>query len=439
MAPGRKLSFKESMSMRFIKRCALIVLTCVAVIFGQALLSHSEQTPITDSHLSAINDLFEQNNVPKGYAALDMYGRVELKGEYSDEQEVDRAFSLAQTVVGIKWVSPVTPENIKVKEWERRFGSLFSRAKVLKPAVKGDAAPGPIRNRYALVVGIGEFMAEAQGIPKLQFSVHDAKSYYNFLIDPDKGGFQRENVVFLSDRNATKNNIAKALDRIKSMAEPDDLVTIYMSSHGTPPEKFGGVFIVTYDSEVKPRERIWHTSITETMLKDFIEGLRAKRLVMILDACYSNGAYRKVPGFLPPGGKSLGASDAEGYGISKEYGKRLLGAKDIVLEEAPSKPKAKSKSTADSRSESWGKVLIGASGPGEQSWESDSLNNSIFTYYFLDGLNRNNGSVQNAFFYAKPLVPQRVKQEKGQDIDQNPQVIATNQDWNMRLSQKMAR
>jgi uncharacterized caspase-like protein len=33
-------------------------------------------------------------------------------------------------------------------------------------------------------------------------------------------------------------------------------------------------------------------------------------------------------------------------------------------------------------------VLIGASGPGEQSWESDALNNSIFTYYYLDGLNR---------------------------------------------------
>jgi uncharacterized caspase-like protein len=79
-------------------------------------------------------------------------------------------------------------------------------------------------------------------------------------------------------------------------------------------------------------------------------------------------------------------------------------------------------------------VLIGASGPGEQSWESDSLNNSIFTYYYLDGLNRHNGSVQQAFQYSKPLVYQRVKQEKGGDIDQNPQVIATNQNWNMQLS-----
>jgi hypothetical protein len=421
-----------------LKRSSLLIVATIALTLFSFQTLFSEQSLVTDRHLSRINDLFTKNNVAKGYAVIDRYGRVELKGEYSDEDEVDRAFSIAQTVVGIRWVSPVTPENIKVKTWEKRFGDLFSRAKVLKPSVTGDSPPGPVKNRYALVVGIGEFKAESQGIPRLQFAVHDATSYYNFLIDPKRGGFPRENVVFLSNQNATRTNIANALDRIKNMAESDDLVTIYMSSHGTPPEKFGGVFIVTYDTEVKPREKVWHTSITENMLKDFIETVRARRLVMILDACYSNGAYRKVPGFLPAGGKSLGASDNEGYGISKEYGRRLIGAKDIVLDEPKVKPQAKAKSATESQ-DGWGTVLIGASGPGEQSWESDQLNNSIFTYYFLDGLNRYNGSVQNAFYHARPLVPQRVKQEKGGDIDQNPQVIATTQNWDMRLAQKKTR
>ena len=326
-----------------LKQRSLVIVATIALILFSFGTLFSEQSLVTDRHLSQINDLFKKNHVAKGYAVFDRYGRVELKGEYADEDEVDRAFSIAQTIVGIRWVSPVTPEDIKVKTWEKRFGDLFSRAKVLKPVVKGDAQPGPVKNRYALVVGIGEFKAESQGIPRLQFAVHDATSYYNFLIDPKRGGFPRENVVFLSNRNATKNNIADALEHIKNKAEPDDLVTIYMSSHGTPPEKFGGVFIVTYDTEVKPREKVWHTSITENMLKDFIETVRARRLVMILDACYSNGAYRKVPGFLPPGGKSLGAGDNEGYGISKEYGRRLIGAKDIVLDEPKVKPTGKSK------------------------------------------------------------------------------------------------
>lgn len=414
----------------------LLILTLL--ISGQEPV-YSRQSPVDDNHVLQANKLFRGNGIYNGFVVIDRYGRLELKGDYNDEQEVDRAFSLAQTVVGIKWVSPVTPENIKVKEWEKRFGSLFERAKVLKPSVRGDIPPGPIKNKYALVAGIGKFKygktaANPKGIEPLQFTVRDAISFNQFLTNPSLGGFRQENITFLTDHNATRANIVNALNKIANLAREDDLVVIYLSSHGTPPDKFGGVFIVAYDTEVMPREKVWHTAVSENILKDFVENLQAKRLVMILDTCYSNGAYRSVPGFLPPGGKSLGAGDDEGYGISNNYGRRLLGSKDIVIEDAPvktstSKPKGL-------EGDGWGKVLIGASGAGEQSWESDKLNNSIFTYYFLDGLKRHNGSLKNAFYYAKPLVYQRVKQEKGRDIEQNPQVMATNTEWDMRLSSK---
>jgi hypothetical protein len=419
--------------MKFLKTVISLVIVTALIVCVHPCLLFAQQTPITEQHILAISNSFAQNGLTKGRVVLDRYGRVELKGEYYDEKEVDRAFSLAQTVVGVKWVSPVTPENIKVKEWERRLSNLFSRAKVLKPTStdRGGEAPGPVQSRYALVAGVGTFK---NGIQPLQYAVRDATSFYGFLINPAGARFPRENVAFLTDQNATRGNITAALDRIRSLAQPDDLVTIYVSSHGTPPDKFGGVHVVTYDTEVKPRENVWHTALTESILKEFIETLRAKRLVMILDTCYSNGAYRSVPGFLPPGGKSLGANDEEGYGISKDYGKRLLGSKDIVLEDGPRKDTPKSLDTAEQ--EEWGKVLVSASGAGEKSWESDSLQNSVFTYYFLDGLNRNDGSIKNAFFYAKPLVYQRVKQEKGADIDQNPQVMATSDHWNMRLSAK---
>jgi hypothetical protein len=415
---------------------AILGITAGLVIWllASVTLVCAEQSPLTEQHLAQVNSLFRSNNVANGYVAFDSYGRAELKGEYADEREVDAAFSLAQTVVGVRWVSPVTPENIRVKEWEKRIGSLFSRARVLKPEPKGDAPPGPIRNRYALVVGVGKFK---YGINSLAYSTRDAETFYQFLTDPQRGQFRPENVIYLTDENATRANVAAALDRIKGVAENDDLVTVYMSSHGTPPDKRGAVNIVTYDAEIKPRERIWHTSITEEMLKNFIDGTRAKRLVMVLDTCYSNGAYRAVPGFLPPGGKSLGADEDEGYGLNRDYGKRLLGAKDIVFEDEP--VKAGAKGIPAPENDGWGKVLIGASGSGERSWESDNLKNSIFTYYFVDGLNRYNGSVQSAFYYAKPLVPQRVRQEKGTDIDQNPQVMATHPNWNMQLAQRRAR
>jgi hypothetical protein len=411
----------------------------VAAVVGLAARAAAQQSPVGAEHLARVNALLRQNGIPGAAAVLDRQGRIELKGEYENEPEVDRAFSIAQTVVGIRWVSPVTPEAVRVKEWEKRLGSLFLRARVLSPeGAAGGPPPGPIRARHALVVGVGSFehgqsAANPRGIAPLQFAVRDATSFYQFLADPKRGGFPAANIFFLADRNATLANITRALEQIRNRAEADDLVAVYLSSHGTPPDKFGGVFVVAYDTRVQPRESVWQTAVSEALLRDFVERLRARRLVMILDTCYSNGAYRGVPGFLPPGGKSLGAGDDEGYGISAGYGKRLLGAKDIVAE-APAPPA----STAGGAGapDGWGTVLIGASGAGERSWESDQLHNSIFTYYYLEGLNRSGGSVQQAFYHAKPLVSRRVKQEKGRDIDQTPQVMATSPNWDMRLSVK---
>lgn len=407
----------------------MALLMGVLILFCSMPAAAQEQSPVTDAHLQQINALFKQNNVPLGHAAFDQYNRVILKGEYADEQEVDRAFSLAQTVVGVRWVSPVTPENIKVKEWERRIGSLFSRSRVIQQSGSLDTPPGPVRNRYAIVVGVGRFME--QGINPLQFSVRDAESFYRFLADAGKTSFPRENIIYLTNQQATKSNIQNAFNRIKSLAREDDLVVFYMSSHGAPPDKNGAVNLVTYDTELRPRERVWHTSLNEQMLRDFTEGVRAKRLVMILDTCYSNGAYRRVPGFLPPGGKSLGSDDREGYGISQGQGRRVLGAKDLVLEDSP-RTASRAQSKNLTMDDGWGKVMVGASTGGQQSWESDQLRQSIFTYYFVDGLRKNNGSVRNAFYYAQPRVSDRVRSEKG--AEQNPQIMATTNNWDMKIA-----
>lgn len=409
-------------------RVIVFAAACLAFLAARGATVCAQTTPVTDGHLNAINNSFKQNRIANGFAELDSYGRVQLKGGYEDDRQVDQAFSLAQQVVGVKWVSPVTPDNIKVKEWEKRIGGLFSRARVIRETGPESSVPGAVRNRYALVVGVGQFK---YGIQSLQYTVRDASSFYSFIVNPQGAAFPRNNVYYLTDQTATRANIMKYLNTIKAQAGPDDLVVIYMSSHGTPPDKFGGVHIVTYDTEVKPRERVWQTAVTETMLKDFVESLKARRLVMILDTCYSNGAYRSIPGFLPPGGKSLGADDDEGYGISRDYGKRLLGSKDIVLDD---EPKKKSSGKSIDSQDGYGKVLLSASSAGEKSWESDTLKNSVFTYYFVDGLKRYNGSVKDAFTYSKPLVSQRVKQEKGSDVSQTPQAMATSDNWNMRIT-----
>ncbi|MFQ3573054.1 MAG: caspase family protein [Thermodesulfovibrionales bacterium] len=418
--------------------------TAFVLVLALISVTDSQQSPVTETHIAHINNLFKQNNIAKAFVTYDKYGRLQLKGEYKDEKEVDIAFSLAQSVVGIRWVSPVTPENIKVKEWEKQLSKLFEFSTVIQPPTRPDTTerPGPIKNRYAIIVGIGKFKYP---INPLQYAATDAQNFYNFLVDPRKGGFPRQNVILLLNESATRDRVLDAFNKIRSLAERDDLVVVYFSSHGAPPDKGYATNIVTYDTNPTPPPNIWWTSINEKMLKEFVDGLRALRLVMILDTCYSNGAYKDIQGFLPAGGKSLGVTGkTEGYGISKDYGKRLLGAKDLVIVDEQPKTQGGQKSHGFVMDDGWGKVLISASSENEQSWESDQLKQSVFTYYFIDGLNKNNGSVKSAFSYAKPLVNQRVQKEKAHyDSEsrsfviptQTPQVIVTNQEWDMKLGQ----
>ena len=82
----------------------------------------------------------------------------------------------------------------------------------------------------------------------------------------------------------------------------------------------------------------------------------------------------------------------------------------------------------------WGKVLISASDSRERSWESDRLHNSIFTYYFIQGLQTYHGTIKESFDYSKPLVERTVKEEKGIDIDQHPQLTPSRKEWNMSIA-----
>lgn len=397
---------------------------CLLVIWLAARPAAAQYSPVTQAHLQTIQRLFGQHGITQGRVELDRFGRVILKGEYQDEPQVDLAFSLAQQIVGPRWVSPVTPENIRVEAWQKRLGSLFVEAgrRVREQSGLEPAAIGPIRNKYALVMGAGRYQNPM--IKPLEFAANDARAFAQFLIR--EANFPPQNVHLFTEEQATRANIKRAMDQIKTKAGPDDLVVVFFSSHGTPPDKFGGVHVVTYDTVVEPRHRVWETAISDEMIKDFVQSVQSRRFIMITDACYSNGAYEKIPGFLPSGGKSLGVGDDEAYGLTREYGARLLGAKDLIVADAP-RP-----SLRDTSGLPFGKVLIAASGPNEKSWEDRSVRHGYFTYYFLDGLKRHNTAVQDAFFYARPLVSQRVRQDK--QVSQTPQAMATSPNWNIPLT-----
>jgi hypothetical protein len=410
------------------------VVVVVGLTVAATALAQTRVSPIQPKHLKEIRDLFRANSLTQAMVALDSRGRVELQGAYENDEQVRRAFSLAQYVVGPLLVSPVTPEHIRVKAWmscvERLMAGLqcdTPGSNATPPVTALEVPPGPLQARYALVVGVGRF--QDPDIKPLQYPAKDAKDVYQYLVDPSGGNFRSEVVVLLQDHQATRAAVLNAMERIKAQAGPDDLVVVYLSSHGTPPNEYGGVHVITYDAVLKPREQVWQSSVSEDDLRSFIQGVRAKRFIIIIDACYSNGAFAKVPGFVAPGGKSLMADENEGYGWSQRYlAERLLGLK------AQGREGVSGAKSLDAAPKQWGKILISASDAGEKSWESDALRNGVFTYYFLEGLVRRRGSVKEAFEYASPQVRERVSSEKG--FIQTPQLASSPSPSDIAVAQR---
>jgi uncharacterized caspase-like protein len=414
----------------------------IAVVAGIFVLAWSfcccpvhadTDSPVQQSHVEMINSLFAKNGLQNAFVRIDKYGRIELVGNYKDSQEVEFAFSLAQSVAGVRWVSPVTPENVKLKKW----GNVFKDAAFLKkseevpaipPAIKAGATTrkGP-RNKYAVVVGVSKFNYNEKYMLKhgreldLRYAAKDATDVYDYLIDPKSGNFSKKNVTLLVNENATRSNIQNALSNVRRKAEAEDAVIVYFSSHGKPIHD-GSMNIVTYDTDLSSLFKISQTSFSSEELKDFILKTRAKHLVAVLDVCYSGQAFRNINGFY--NAQSTINFSEDNQGISRTVmAKSLLGSKDIVLEDEVVSETALVDKDAI-------RVLISASDHGEQSWESDALKSSVFTRYFVDGLKKKS-TVKQAFEFAQPNVIRHVKEEKQKE--QHPQAVTNRDKWDIAL------
>src|ERR1022692_908479 len=86
-------------------------------------------------------------------------------------------------------------------------------------------------NAFALIVGIGKYQDER--IPKLNYTHADAQAFYELLTDPQRSGFQKQNVRLLIDAEATHTQIRKSVNQwLYNQVTPDSTVLIFFAGHG---------------------------------------------------------------------------------------------------------------------------------------------------------------------------------------------------------------
>lgn len=362
--------------------------------FFWVLVSFS--APVPDD-VADINAKFVSEGLVQASVELGDDGRVRLKGQYKDRAQVQLAFHLAQQVVGVKWVAPTTPENVRYPGTAGMKNAILAALRKSRPAQMESLGPGEV---HALIVGVGHYKMKLNPIPN---AGDDAKQFYKFL---DGRNIKRENMTLLLEENATKARVNESLAGLERRVRPNDTVVLYFSTHGDKPNDKGNLSIVLHDTKVD-KERKWvdpATVLQDDEIKRFIEAVSPARVMVVLDVCYSGAAFDKVPGFLASSSKDLFVEEQSfATGVDRQNLTYVAGQYGEQQ-----------------------KLLIAASGPGEKSWNSGQLKQGYFTYYFVRELDRK-GDVQGAYDSAKPLVVDAVKTDpsiqtgKTVPISQTPQ------------------
>src|SRR5271157_3919044 len=146
--------------------------------------------------------------------------------------------------------------------------------------------PEPSRSRSktgrerALVIGISDYPSP---IPKLPAVANDVREMA-ILLGSDKGQFPAQNVLRLSDGEATSQKVIEVIETTFAKVQPDDSVFAYMAGHGTVVK--GDYYFVAHNTNVQD---LPSTGVPLKKIKEVFDASPSQRAFLWLDFCHSGG------------------------------------------------------------------------------------------------------------------------------------------------------
>lgn len=282
----------KSIRSAFLALLALLLSGCAAnQLHGFENTYHGYNVP--QSLMDKISAKLRTEGLTNARVERDLVGRVKLAGSYQTEDEVDRAFLIVQSIVGLKSTSPFYPANIREQRWELEARQQLERMARAERSVK---RPG---RKVALVIGISTF--------------RDGKRVKEIMGEEDAIVVQRAaakagyDVTALLGRAATKAAIEAALHKIDAELGPDDSLFVYISSHGMQPLPSPGggderkMSIIAWDSgdatiknATDYQLNLQKTAVSDRLVQQL--AMRPTRNTRILiDTCYSGDMLAGLP------------------------------------------------------------------------------------------------------------------------------------------------
>lgn len=386
---------------------------------------------VPESLMQSIQAKLRQHGLPGAAIKRDLVGRVQLVGSYANEDEVDRAFMIVQSVVGIKSTSPFYPADVRVKriEDEVREQQVASLSEAERRA--------PARN-IALVVGINTFKDHTR------ISAVPGEDDARVVVKAARGaGYQ---VTELLGSSATKAAIERELGRIERTLRPQDQLFVYISSHGNAPlpTSRGGdqrkMSIVAWDSNAGGADRteqelnLQRTSVADTLVQNLARKPTRNTRIFI-DTCYSGDMLRGFPD--QSGGYILAANggrvERAGLPLQSWTGAAYT-TKGIRFVDDRPQPGEVRQDKADIAGDR-AYAIITATSEGELSLAPESngtfmlgnreLKGSYFTQAFFAFLEEEKGHVEPAFDRARQFTSDMARKVSRARMTQVPRHFAT--------------
>jgi hypothetical protein len=236
-----------------------------------------------------------------------------------------------------------------------------------------NVSAGPLGEKWALVVGISKF--QDKHLPRLNFASKDAKDFSTLLLDSKAGRFKASNVHALTEGQVTARELKMELNWLARNAQLNDLVVIFLSSHGTPRNRDTAEvnYIATSETETEPEDNLYATALPMVEISDVVRTrIKAQRTVILLDTCHSGAAVGSLQG---RGAVAVKDSSASGTAL-------------------------------DRIRQGVGRAIVTSSSPEEQSYEGKPYENGYFTHFLLEALRKNNGydSIEEVYASLKQNV-----------------------------------
>lgn len=244
---------------------------------------------------------------------------------------------------------------------------------------KSESARSVVREKWAIVAGVGAF--KDAGIPALRYAAKDARDFAGVLSDNGVGRFRAANVRVLTDDAATLRGLRSALTWVAEQALADDLVVIYLATHGSNPaqdqSKSQSGYFLLHDSELAD---LAATSLgMDELVNQLQRKVRAERIVVFVDTCFSGDTARQMLDVtnrpVAGGGFEIGARALRPAGIAPESYERIAQGK--------------------------GTAVITSSNNRELSWESAARGNGVFTAELIDALKKYQGKADLTLIFRE--------------------------------------